>query len=494
MGVVIRQGFKSSIFSYLGVIIGYLNLLQLYPLAMSASQIGLLRVILDTALLIMPFAQIGMHQSLVKFFPDFNKDGKGGTLFFNVLLIATASYLCFMLVILASKDHVSGFLSFRQEDYSNYFYLILGLTYLFIIHAIIEAYGRVVLDTVITTFIRDVFFRFFTGVLVALYFFEWVSFEYVLYGLLLIYLSGIVVLLIRYLSNKSFKLKIDTFKVDKPTIVSLVKYGSFTMIGSGGIMLIGKIDALMIASFHGLKYTGIYSIAFFIAMVIEIPKRAVIQTVYPLISESFHNNRMDLIQELYRKTSLNLFLLGALLFIGIVANLDNIYALMPNGEVFSEAKLVIVIIGIGKLIDMIASVNGEIIVLSKYYRYNTFFILGLIVVTILSNLLLIPVFGIEGAALASLLTLLVFNTVKFIFVLKKFKMQPLQSHLLTVIIIAFVSYYCSTFLPNLGGVLSDILIRSAIISSIFISSIYFFKVSADINNIINLIMNKLKIK
>lgn len=68
MGVVIRQSIFSSIISYVGVAIGYINLLYLYPRFLELEQIGLLRTIQDTALLMAPFAQVGLAHSILRFY------------------------------------------------------------------------------------------------------------------------------------------------------------------------------------------------------------------------------------------------------------------------------------------------------------------------------------------------------------------------------------------------------------------------------------------
>lgn len=66
MGVIIRQSIATTIISYVGLIIGYLNLLYLYPLFLSPDQVGLLRIIQDAAILMAQFAQFGLAQSVIR--------------------------------------------------------------------------------------------------------------------------------------------------------------------------------------------------------------------------------------------------------------------------------------------------------------------------------------------------------------------------------------------------------------------------------------------
>jgi len=52
MGKVAKQSIQTTIFSYIGVVIGYFNVLWLYPYAMDASELGTFRTIQDLGLLL----------------------------------------------------------------------------------------------------------------------------------------------------------------------------------------------------------------------------------------------------------------------------------------------------------------------------------------------------------------------------------------------------------------------------------------------------------
>ena len=71
MGVIVRQSIITTIISYIGLVIGYLNLLYLYPLFLSPEQVGLMRTVQDAAILLAQFAQFGLAQSIIRYFPRF---------------------------------------------------------------------------------------------------------------------------------------------------------------------------------------------------------------------------------------------------------------------------------------------------------------------------------------------------------------------------------------------------------------------------------------
>ena len=181
----------------------------------------------------------------------------------------------------------------------------------------------------------------------------------------------------------------------------MMNYGLYSLLGAGGTQIVLQIDSVMVSGEISLDANGIYSIAFFMGLVIEMPKRSITQVVTPLIAQASDKADKEAIRLLYRQSSINQFILGGLLLVGIWANLDNLYSFIPNGEIYATGMGVVLFIGLGKLSDMLFGVNGEIIVMSKYYRFNVVAVGLLALLTIGLNLLLIPEYGIEGAAMAS---------------------------------------------------------------------------------------------
>lgn len=248
--------------------------------------------------------------------------------------------------------------------------------------------------------------------------------------------------------------------------------------------LIGKVDSLMVAGMTGFAANAIYTTSYYIATVIEIPKRALSQTVMPLIAQAFRHNNPQEIASLYSKVAINQFIIGALLLIGIMANLHNIYVLMPKGEIFQAGTYVVLLVGLGKLIDMLFGPSSEIIVLSRYYAFNIVVLLALAVVVILFNLILIPRYGITGAAIGTCAAMFFFNAVKYIFIWKKFGLQPFTRQTLKVFVVALVVYLGTGLMPKLEKTILDMFIRSALITMVYGGMVILTGCSPDINRIV----------
>ena len=130
---------------------------------------------------------------------------------------------------------------------------------------------------------------------------------------------------------------------------------------------------------------------------------------------------------------------------------------------------------------MAAGVNGEIIVMSKYYKVKVVIIVLLAIVTILANYLLIPIYGLNGAAIGSAIALVIFNLSKYIFLFVKMKIQPFSLATILTLLVGLIILALGFYLPKTDNVFIDMIYRSATVTITYASLVYFLKLSPDIN-------------
>lgn len=492
MGIIIRKSLITSIFSYLGVVIGYLNILYLFPRFLSTDQIGLYRLILDSAILIAPFAQSGIMQGILRFYPVYDKQEKTSDFSIFSLVFSLISISIFSLVLLLLRENILLFLfsdNIEQvgEFYSLLIYLIVVISFI----AIFEGFERANLRIVLTNFLKDVYIRLLTAISIFLYFQKLLDYHGLLYSLLAIYGSAALILLFSVLSRHSFGNGFS-LSLSLQEMGEIIRYNFFMVISAGSNLVVGKIDSLMISAYLGLTENGIYTTLFYVAVIIEIPKRAIAQLAISLYAKSFAANKLEEVRSLYAKTSLNQLIIGLLLYTGICVNLHNLFAFIPNGEDFEPGKWVVVIIGASRIIDMAAGANGELIVMSKHYKFNVYLIATLAFLTVVTNILLIPTLGINGAALASLISLLLFNLIKLTFIYRKFGMQPFSPESLKVLSIAALSFLAGYYFPILENHFADLLIRSALVTLVYGGLTLYTAVSPDINGFVVQSWNRIR--
>ncbi len=181
-----------------------------------------------------------------------------------------------------------------------------------------------------------------------------------------------------------------------------------------------------------------------------------------------------------------------LLFIGLWANIDNVFHIL--GPDFVTGKWVIFFIGLSSLLDMITGANGSILGTSKYYKVQTVFLLILGILLVITNLLLIPKLGIIGAAIGSAISLAILNSLRYLFLLYKYGLQPFNLRFVYVAIIGAGSYFISAQIPPFSNFIIDIFVRSTLLVVLFCTPVYFLKISGDLNAKADEILRKIKIK
>jgi O-antigen/teichoic acid export membrane protein len=482
MGIVVRQSILTSIISYAGIVIGYINLLYLYPKFLHQEQLGLLRAIQDAAMLMAPFATLGLAQGILRFFPQYmHKDKERKKFVSLIVMLGFFSFTLFLIAFNIFEEQLLGFFEKNARILVRYKNVALALTLALVFITIFEQFAKSIMQIALPNFLREVGIRFLQALLVIAFFYALLDFQQFIVGSVIIYFVSLAVLLI-FLLRMTIGFDFEAVRTFSwPRIREILAFSSLSFVSVSAMILIGKMDSLMVTGFLGLSSVAVYSTAYYMATVIEIPKRAITQTTTTLIARAFERNDLSEVESLYRKTAINQLAIGALLLLGIWANLQNIFQLMPNGEDYRAGALVVILIGIGKLIDMAFGPSSEIIGLSKYYWFNLVCVTALAIIVIIANYFFIPRYGINGAAYGSVAALIIYNLVKFIFILLKLRLQPFTVGTVKVGLITAAVALLNYFLPAVDNVFIDIGYRSIIITVSFSLLILLSRSSDEIN-------------
>jgi O-antigen/teichoic acid export membrane protein len=270
--------------------------------------------------------------------------------------------------------------------------------------------------------------------------------------------------------------------------------------------LIPVLNTFFVSGKLGLAVAGINTIAVYIASIVEIPYRSLAAISRPHISQGMKDNNMLEVNNMTKNVSLHQFMASMFIFFLIWINIDLVYALIPNGNVYDEAKFVVLILSAVKIINTSLNVGATVLSYSKYYYYSLLFTVILTATAIYMNIKLIPIWGMEGAALASLISYIVYYTFLLTFVNWKIKVSPLSmKELYTVIIILSLfaidwllqtymsKHLISMFDVELIGKILDSVVRTSLLSIIGIVIIYKSKISKQVNDIIDKFLSMLKL-
>ena len=198
------------------------------------------------------------------------------------------------------------------------------------------------------------------------------------------------------------------------------------------------------------------------------------------------------VEEVYRRSALVQTVAGVLLLGGAWLCADNLFDLMPkHQEAFRAGKNVIFWLGLARVIDMMTGINAEIITYSSHYRFNMISLMTMAIANVLTALWLMPILGIEGAAIATLVAIFFVNIWRLLFIYNKMKIHPLSWKMLLVWAIGFISFWIADtvvegdFLP-----VFEIVLRGGLFALIFVSAVLYLKIVPDINNMLNKILKK----
>ena len=194
------------------------------------------------------------------------------------------------------------------------------------------------------------------------------------------------------------------------------------------------------------------------------------------------------LKSLYQKSSLNLFIISGLIFLLIILNINELYNLIS--ETYSDGLIVVFVISLAKLLDNLLGNNNAILFNSDYYRLVLLLGVCLAILTVVLNILFIPKYGINGAAYATFIAVLLYNTSKIAFVYNKFKMVPFTANttktVVLILVLTGIFYYWEfSFHPIL-----NIALKSLLISISYGFVVYSLNLSEDISRILDRFLKK----
>lgn len=481
MGIIKKQSISGTIYSYLGVVLGFITIGLLYPKIFSTEEVGLLRILVSYAVLFSQFAGLGINSVTIKLFPyfrDYNRKHHG-----YLGLVMLVSLLGLILSLSAFLIFKPAILNNAQEEtdlFNNYFYYVIPMIIATLLFNAFDTYYRVLYNAVKGIIYKEVIQRVLILMVIVLYFLKVVDFHTTVIFYTIAIVLPTILLFFSLIYNKQLFLKPDFKFISKDLSRQMMSVGLFGIISSFSGVLVLNIDIIMVERMLGLSEAGIYTITFFFGTLILVPLRTMGKIGSVVIADAWKRNDIQSIEEIYKKSSISLSVLGILMFIGIWGNIDNVFSLIKDD--YLPGKMVVFYIGMANLFDISLGVSPQIIVNSKYYKYLSYFLFGFAIFLIVTNLLLIPIYGIVGAAIASLISKLLFNAVKFGFIYKKFGIQPFSLKFIYLILIGLATYFISTLLPQLPNYIFDFFVRSILITVVFVVPVYFLRISDDINS------------
>lgn len=474
------------------MVLGYVNIIILFPAVFSEVEFGLIQLLAGMGVVYSQFSALGLVNIIVRFFPFFRSDDKkhDGFIFF-VMLLTVVGFTLITLLYVIFKPVISDYYIENSALFVDYYYWLIPISFFLLVFLVFDSIVRAIYKTVFSAFLRDVLFRGLTTLGIGLVFWQYLDFEDFLLYYVIIHGVVMILLLGQIILSKEFKPAFRSETLTKLKVREITGYGLFSLLAGSSYFLAQNIDKIMIGSMVGLETVAVYSVYIYIATVIIFPARSLYRIAIPTITEAWKDNDLDLIRSMYRRTSLILMIIGSILYIGIFVNKENIlHFIQPD---YRTGFDYFVFLGLAMLIDMTGGMNSDIIGTSVKYKFDALFNAIYSVLCISLNVVFINLYGALGAAIATAISMLIFNILKWSFLYKVYDMQPFGIKNILVIIVGLMSFAVGWYLPVMGNVFVDILYRSTITAGIFFGLILLLKVSSDLNEKFDKYAKKLKL-
>jgi len=497
MSTIRRQSIISSVIVYFGFALGFFNTyLFTREGGFTKEQYGLTATFIAIASIMYSIAGLGSNAYISKFFPYYKShlDNKKNDQLAWALLFPLLGFSIVVLLGILFKDIIIDNVYKNSPELLEYYYWLFPFGLGYTLFIVLEAYAWMQQKSVLSNFLKEVMFRVFVTALIVLTSIGIITdFDIfiIIYSFLYIFL--VTVLLAVFYKRKQLHLTFSVSKVTMRFYKKIVLLASF--VWSGGLVfnLAGVFDTIVIAAVlpNGMAAVAVFTLGQNISSLIQAPQRAIVSASISPLSHAWKEKDYKKIQTIYSRSSINQLIFSTAMFSLIWLNFeDGVYTFNLQKD-YIAAMWPFFFIGLTRVIDMGTGVNAQIIATSSFWRFE--FISGLILlsITLPLNYFLARDMGIVGPAISNLISFTIYNAIRYIFLYRKFGMQPFTVKTLYTLLLATAAYFIAFLLfKNFQGI-EWILLRSIVFSIFFFTGMVLLKLSPDVQPVFLTIKRRL---
>ncbi len=497
MGTIRKQAIYSSIVIYAGFLIGAVNtwlFIRSGSGAFTPAEYGLTRLFFDVAQLMFTVASLGMLPAVYKFFPYYNDNlsTKENDLYTWGLVIPLMGFVLVIGGGLLFEPLIVRKFSTKSLLFVDYYHWIFLFGFGMLVFTVLETYSNIFRRTILPNFLKETTLRFLTLVLILLFSFSVISFDGFIKLFSLLYVVIAVIICYILLKSKHFKFTFSVSRVTKKFKTKIATLATYIYVGTIILILSQVADSIMIASISdkGIIDAGIYSLAAYVANLIQVPQRSMIAITIPILSQAWKDKNLHEIDRIYKRTSINLLLMGLFIFGGIWLSIEDAFTVLNVQKDYEAGLMVIFFLGIARIIDAGTGVNAQIIGTSTQWRFE--FLTGIILLALFLplNYILIKQFGIIGSAYSNVISFAIYNIIRLWFLWYKYKLQPFSNKTVLSLALAIVAYFICYFLfQNIEGWMG-IILRSTVFTLIFFTGIFALKLTPDAMQLVDVVKKR----
>ncbi len=486
MSQIRKQSIISTVFVYFGFFIGFINtyLFTRNDSVFSTSEYALTNIFIAVGNIMFAFANFGMIATVYKFYPYYNDNlaKKKNDLITWALITSLLGFLLVMIAGIFFKDIIIRKFGERSPDFVKYYFWIFPFGFSILLFSILEVFTWNLKKSIFTSFLREVLFRLLTTILILFLSFRLInSFDTFIKFYAFTYAIVALVLCIYLLYKRELYITFEISRVTKKFHKKIISLASLVYFGGLVYMIAQFIDTIVIMSVVGTTAAGIFSLGSVVAGLVQAPQRGAVAASVPVLSKAWKDKDHGKILLIYQRSGINLLIASLGIFLLVWLNYTDGIRTFHLRPAYLESQWIFFFLGMARIVDLGTGVNSQIIGTSTFWRFEFFSGVVLLSLAIPLNYFLVKKFGIIGAGYSNLISFTVYNTIRIIFLERKFNMHPFSFKTVYAIILAFICYMICYFLfLELHG-FWGMVIKSTVFIIFYGGSVIYFNLSPDVS-------------
>lgn len=408
---------KGSFFIFVFKVFGAVSLFLVHIIISQyygAKELGIFNLIFALLMIATIFSRMGLDLYVVRVIPSLENNKDDIALFikktFKILLLSSILVsLSFYIFSTQINEYI-----FKSFDAYNYLvgliFIIIPFSFFLFSVEIFRAFQEVKIYSFFKSLSLNIVLLLL--MLTSIYFNSNINPIYLMYIAILIISLFLSIVFFKFLEKKGINLKsIGTYRE------KVLKYSYPMFFTSSILFLMGYLDSFMIGYYLNEYQVGIYSACIKIAFGITFILQALNAYIAPKLAKAYASQNNEL-KRIYKNTVTIIAFTSIPIFIILYSFPDVFLGLF--GEEFKFAVSTLRIIIIGYLVSALLGPVGYLLNMTDNQSVFMKILLLSFIVNFFLNVILIPVYGINGAATATLLSMFLWNLISF-FVLKRKK-------------------------------------------------------------------------
>lgn len=411
---IIKGTSLTFIYKLLGLFLGYVVVL-IISRNYGTNGLGLYSLSLSVLIIMSIFLNMGMSSSIIRFIGEYRKDGNLAivkTIYIQMIVMVIALTLPVSILLFFGADYIAKAF-FKDTTLAIAFSIISVMLPFYVVNMINIDLIRGLKHIKLSEYIRNLHQPLWVTIfLILLILFT----DNIYIPLVALALTIIISIMITFFNIRKifYNVKAITHTLSYKEILKI----SLPMqISSLGVILMANVDNLMIGAFLTTGAVGLYALAFSIAMVSSFMLIAINAVIIPRFAEYYWSKKEeDLKKSIYYSLKIPFFFS---LFYSVIVIIFAEDILHLFGDEFENAKYTLIILTVGQFLNSYFGPIGAYLNVTGRQVEVGIIVLFATLVNIILNYFFIQKFGIEGAAFATVLSILLWKIPLVIYVKNK---------------------------------------------------------------------------